>query len=101
MYLACKAYWADNGSDQECNVSIASQPEVGYIKSDRINIEGHGTEKTFSATAFHEEGDEVYKMDVNGSIELLKSRTAEKKDPNDWLRNIKDNLRYNYGIKFK
>jgi len=68
LYLGCKMYWANNGADKECNVSIASQPENGFDKWGRVNIEGHGTESTFTATAQHEDSTTRYTIDSEGII---------------------------------
>ena len=56
------------GNEKECTLSIASQPDHGFVKSERVNIEGHGTESTFTATAQHQESTTSYTMDANGNI---------------------------------
>ena len=68
LYLVCKAYWAEQGSDQKCDVSIASQPAYGFVKFESVNISGQGTETTFTATAQHQNSTTQYTMDANGNI---------------------------------
>ncbi len=68
LYLGCKDYWADNGGDKACEVATVSTQDYGFVQSDRVNIEGHGTESTFTATAQHMDSTAVFTMDANGSI---------------------------------
>jgi len=67
MYLDCKAYWADNGSDQDCNITILNQPGIELFSED-VYIEGHGTEATFIATAQHKRSPNVYTINGKGQI---------------------------------
>jgi len=68
LHQKCKVYWKNNGSNQECSINIVSQPEYGYTKIDRLNIEGHGTESTFTATARPRFSKIVFTIDTNGTI---------------------------------
>ncbi len=69
LYLGCKDYWADNGGDKECEVATVSTQDYGFVQSDRVNIEGHGTESTFTATAQHMDSTKSYTMDAKGYIQ--------------------------------
>jgi len=72
LYLGCKVYWATQGNDKECTISIASQPDHGFVKSEHVSLEGHGTESTFTATAQHQDSTTRYTMEANGYIEEKK-----------------------------
>ena len=68
IFLACKAYWADNGSESNCTPTIASGPKYGYIQSADVNISGSGTETDFSATARNNNSEKSFRIDSNGTI---------------------------------
>ena len=68
FYLACKSYWDDKGSQQNCNLKIAMQEEYGFVKSKYISIDGKGTAKDFTATAQHVNSTTQYTMDAEGNI---------------------------------
>jgi len=69
LYLGCKAYWADNGGDKECNVFTVANDNYFYVQTEGVNIEGHGNESTFTATAQHMDSDNVFTMDAKGNIQ--------------------------------
>jgi len=50
LYLACKAYWADNGSDVSCTPTIASGTTYGYVQSAAVTVTGTGAETAWSGT---------------------------------------------------
>ena len=68
LYLGCKAFWEDNGGDKECEVATVSTQDYGFVQSDRVNIEGHGTESTFTATAQHMDSTAVFTIDAYANI---------------------------------
>jgi len=68
IFLACKAYWADNGSGNNCPPEIVSQAEYGYIQSADVNISGSGAEMDFSATAGNLNSKKTFSIDFNGTI---------------------------------
>jgi len=68
LYLSCKAYWAEQGSDKDCRVGTVTVAEYGFVQSNRVNIEAQGTESTFTATAQHLDNENSYVMDLNGNI---------------------------------
>jgi type IV pilus assembly protein PilA len=52
LFLACKAYWADNGSGTACTAALVTTATYGYAQSAAVSIAvGTGAETTFSATA--------------------------------------------------
>ena len=68
IYLACKAYWADEGGDKNCNVDIASQTSYGYVQSKDISVSGSGTETTFTAKDHNTKETKTFTMNSLGAI---------------------------------
>jgi len=68
VYLACKAYWYDNGSDAVCTSMIAKGTAYGYIQSADVTISGSGTETDFSATAQNTNSKKSFRIDSEGNI---------------------------------
>ncbi len=68
IYLACKAYWADSGSDKNCSVDIARLTTYGYIQSKNVSVSGSGTETTFTAKSRHAKGTKTFTMNSIGAI---------------------------------
>ena len=71
LFIACKAYWGDNGSGTNCELSSTKLTTYGYIQSSRVSIEATGTDWIFSATAIHFDNDtRTFVLSENGSITL-------------------------------
>jgi len=52
LYLACKAYWADNGSGVSCDATKAQGTTYGYVQSAAVSyVNSGGFETDFTATA--------------------------------------------------
>ena len=68
IFLACKAYWADNGSGTACTATIAASAAYGYIQSADTSVVGGGAETAFSATASNTNSTNTFTLDVNGTI---------------------------------
>jgi len=71
IYLACKAYWADNAGSDACSVAIAKQSSYGYIQSENVEVtvtSGTDTETDFEATASHSGSSTTYTVDESGTI---------------------------------
>ena len=68
LYLACKAYWADQTSTLSCSQAIASGTTYGFIQSSKVAVGGSGAETAFSATAKHTSSTRTYSIDANGNI---------------------------------
>ena len=70
LYLACSAYWADNGSTAACTEAIA-ETSFGYSATDKMAITiATGDEANFSATAINGKGGNAagYTLASGGSI---------------------------------
>jgi prepilin-type N-terminal cleavage/methylation domain-containing protein len=71
IYLACKAYWADNVGTDACTTALAAGTTYGWVGSTGVIVTiPVGLEATFSATAQHtsDASDTIYSMDSNGNI---------------------------------
>jgi len=68
MYLACKAYWMDNGSDKTCTPEIAKQPSYAYLQSVNVSVSGGGTQAAFSATGHNPKGTKSFTINSIGTI---------------------------------
>ena len=71
IYLACKAYWADNAGTDACTTAIATGTAYGWVASTGVTVLlPVGVEATFSATAQHgsDASNTLYTMDQNGNI---------------------------------
>ena len=68
LYLACKAYWSDNGSDQSCSTSLASGANYGFAPSPGITANASGNETGWSATAKHASSSSTFTMNASGNI---------------------------------
>lgn len=71
LFLACKAYWADNAGTSPCTTAIAAGTTYGFVaSSDVTSAVGTGTETAFSATALHgADGDATtFTVDSAGNI---------------------------------
>ena len=71
IYLACKAYWADNVGSDVCTTTIATGTTYGWVGSTGVEVLiPVGLEATFSATAQHgsDASNTTYTMDSNGNI---------------------------------
>ena len=70
LYLACSAFWADNGSTATCTETIATT-SFGYSASEGMAITiATGDEANFSATAINGKGGNAagYTLASGGSI---------------------------------
>ena len=68
IYLACKAYWSDNGSDQSCTTSVASGANYGFAPSPSVTVTASGNETGWSATAKHASSSTTFTMNASGNI---------------------------------
>jgi hypothetical protein len=74
LYLACKAYWADNGGEKSCNREIASGTSYGYFQSSDVRIHGEGGEMGFRALATNINSKQFFMVNSSGSIKEFKPR---------------------------
>ena len=68
VYLGCKAFWSDKGSDSICTVEKAKADIYGYVQSSQVIVKGSGTETQFYAQAHHRQSEQAYQMDSRGHI---------------------------------
>ena len=69
LYLACKAYWAEAGSSQNCTLTVATGTSYGYIQSSSVTVTPNDSAETaFTATAYHNSSSTTYTLDTNGNI---------------------------------
>ena len=71
LYLACKAYWADEGSGNACTTTIASGTSYGFNQSANVTVtpDSGTAEDTFSATAQTSDAtDKTFTLDSSGNI---------------------------------
>ncbi|OGW17986.1 MAG: pilus assembly protein [Nitrospinae bacterium RIFCSPLOWO2_12_FULL_47_7] len=69
LYLACKAYWADNASTSSCGLTEATGTAYGFIQSSKITITAASTSETaFTAKAQHASSTTPFTVDANGNI---------------------------------
>ena len=69
LFIACKAYWADNGAATNCEVSFATDTTYGYVQSPRVSIDATGTDWVFLATALHlDNSTKIFTLTESGSI---------------------------------
>ena len=69
IYLACKAYWADNTSETACSLDAITSSSYGYTQGTDISVAITETaETTFSATSQHKSSDVLYTIDSAGNI---------------------------------
>ena len=68
LYLGCKAYWAEQGSASDCDVTTVTSVEYGYVQSVKVSIDGSGNETAFIATSQHLDSTVAYTMDPKGLI---------------------------------
>ena len=69
VYLACKAYWYDNGSDSICTHEIAQLTAYGYVNTPNVELVAFGNESEFLGFAYNKKSPEVYKLNALGTVE--------------------------------
>ena len=72
VFLACRAYWADSGSESICNVDVATQTSYGYTQTGHVVIWGKGgNEYDFNFKGKIPKGDDfIIHGDVDGVYSL-------------------------------
>lgn len=69
IYLACKVYWSDEGSNSDCTLAAASATVYGYVQSTDVSITvTASTESTFSGNANHTGSGNTFTIDAGGGI---------------------------------
>ncbi len=68
IYLACKAYWSDTGSDQSCSETEAGGANYGFAASPSVQVDASGNETDWSATAKHASSSTTFTINASGNI---------------------------------
>ena len=69
IYLACKVYWGDEGSNSDCTVAEASSTAYGYMQSTDVSVVLlAGLEDTFSGNATHAGSGTTLTINSQGTI---------------------------------
>ena len=69
IYLACKAFWTDNGGSSACTTNDAAGGEYGFVASTGAPVSiSNGTETSFAATAKHKDSANTFSIDSSGNI---------------------------------
>ena len=68
IYLACKAYWSDSGSDQSCSETEAGGANYGFAQSPNVTVSASGNETAWTATAVHSSSTTTFTMNASGNI---------------------------------
>ena len=71
VYLACKAYWADSGSQSTCNAAQYTLTTYGYIQSAAVSISATGVETVFNGTAQNTNSTNSFGLNSLGTISRL------------------------------
>ncbi len=69
IFLACKAFWADTDSNQQCNLFIAKGGNYGYVQSSSVKVFiKQFTEDDFEVYAKHEDSPNTWKINATADI---------------------------------
>jgi type IV pilus assembly protein PilA len=69
IYLACKAYWADNGSIASCSSTLATGTSYGYLQSTNVSILAPlNLETDFVSTAQNTNSTNTFEINSKGAI---------------------------------
>jgi type IV pilus assembly protein PilA len=71
IYLACKAYWADEGASSSCTSTFYNMTTYGYIQSTDVSITATGVDWAFAGTAQNTSSTNSYGIDQTGAITRL------------------------------
>lgn len=68
IFLACKAYWVDNGPLNDCTVTLIGSAVYGYTQSANISVALSGSENLLSGTASSIQTGNTYYLVSSGKI---------------------------------
>lgn len=71
IYIACKAYWADSGSNSDCTSTHYTTTTYGYIQSGDVSVSGTGVDWSWTATGQNTNSTNSYSIDQKGVINRL------------------------------
>ncbi len=70
IFLACKAYWADNTSATACTTGLVTGTTYGWVSSPLVTVTAAGAESAFAGTAIHssDSNSVTYSISATGAI---------------------------------
>jgi len=71
IYIACKAYWGDSGSNSNCDSNQYLSTTYGYIQSADVSVEASGVDWAFNANAQNINSTNSFSIDQAGTINNL------------------------------
>lgn len=71
IYIACKAYWGDSGSNSNCVSTVYLSTTYGYIQSSDVSVSASGVDWAFIAHARNTNSTNSYSIDQAGTITRL------------------------------
>ena len=72
LYLACKAFWADNSGTETCDLETVADIDYGFSQDSMINLKiRNGSESGFASEAQHKSSSKSYSIDSQGNITAL------------------------------
>jgi type IV pilus assembly protein PilA len=71
IYIACKAYWGDSGSNADCTSTYYTMTTYGYIQSADVSVNASGVDWAFNALAQNTNSTNSYSLDQRGTITRL------------------------------
>lgn len=71
IYIACKAYWGDSGSNADCTSAYFNSTSYGYIQSANVSVNASGVDWAFNAEAQNINSTNSYSIDQKGTINRL------------------------------
>ena len=71
VYIACKAYWGDSGSNATCDSAQYLSTSYGFIQSADVSISASGVDWAFTAEARNTNSTNSYSLDQAGTIGRL------------------------------
>ena len=71
IYIACKAYWGDEGSNENCNSANYNSTTYGYLQSLDVSVSGSGVDWAWTAEGQNTNSTNTYSIDHKGAITQL------------------------------
>jgi type IV pilus assembly protein PilA len=73
VFLACSAYWTEQGGSKACSLATSTNASYGFIQSADVTItisnSSDNTETSFIGTAIHNSSSNTFSIDHTGTIE--------------------------------
>lgn len=71
IYIACKSYWGDMGSGEDCIAVNYTSTAYGYIQSADVSVSASGLDWLWSAVGQNINSPNSYSIDQKGTINQL------------------------------